>query len=140
MKKITVLLTLTMTALLFGACQSVPKNIPADLTPSQLLQRGQDAFAEGNYAGAKAYFNTVIQRYGTDAKVYVEARYELGHTYLKQKDYKKAKVIFLEIIETFDNNPQAVYIIPAKYKKLSEIQLEEIEKNPQAASATASIK
>lgn len=109
------------------SCNSVPE-IPPSATSTQLIQLGQDALSLKNYVAAETYYNAVIQRYGMDTKVYIEARYELGHMYLQQKKYQEAYRNFSEILEIFENAEYGS--IPASFKKLAQMGIENIpEKN-----------
>lgn len=111
---------------LFFSCQTAPKEISQDLTCAQLIQRGQDALANEQYKVADAYYVAAIDRYGADLKCYVEAKYELAHSFYKQKKYQMAKTIFNEIVDIFDS-PDSVYKVQPKYKKLALIELAKIE-------------
>lgn len=115
---------LIMTVSLFYSCNSVPKNIP-EMTSQELIQNGQSNYEAGNYPAALAYYNTAVERFSDWPAVYVEARYEIGHVYMKQKKYNLAKNIFNEIIEIYKNSTPGS--LPAAYKKLSEIELAKIK-------------
>ncbi len=122
--KLTIRLFLVLTFGIFiASCNSVPK-IPDDATSTQLIQMGQDALEISNYTAAETYYNAVIQRYGMDTATYIEASYELGHLYLKQKRYDEAYQKFDEILATFSN--AEIGTIPASYKKLAEMGIERI--------------
>lgn len=116
--------------LLATSCGTVPK-IPADATSTQLIQMGQDALEFSNYTAAETYYNAVIQRYGMNTATYIEASYELGHLYLKQKRYEEAYQKFDEILATFEN--AEIGAIPASYKKLAEMGIEKIPEKYKAA-------
>lgn len=105
------------------SCNSVPEEIPEDLDASQLIQLGQDNYDSSKYAAAEAYFTAVIDRYGNDAKHYIEATYELGHLYMKQKRYEEAITNFNEILEIYESAPAG---IPGAYRRLSQIELEKV--------------
>mgnify|MGYP002856179679 CR=1 FL=1 len=107
---------------LFG-CQSVPENISEDLDARQLIQLGQDNFDTHHYKAAKKYFNTVLERFGDDPKHYIEAKYELGHLFLKQKNYRSAYDNFTEILEIYNSVPMG---LPGSYKILCGIELAKI--------------
>ncbi len=85
---------------------------------------GQDALEVSNYTAAETYYITVIQRYGMDTATYIEASYELGHLYLKQKKYDEAYRKFDEILGIYSN--AEIGTIPASYKKLAEMGIEKI--------------
>lgn len=109
------------TALLIS-CRSI-KEIPEDKTSAQIIQMGQNSVALEDYKSAEYCYETVIDRYGTDPAVYVEAKYELAHTYLKQKKYDKAYAIFTEILDLYDRYGTA---LPGAYKKLCQIGMNQI--------------
>lgn len=92
---------------------------------TQLIQRGQDAYANGNYEAAEVYYNAVIDRFGADPKRYVEAKYEIGHLYMKLRKYDKAEVIFNEITGIFEESIPGS--LPAAYKKLCEIEMDKVK-------------
>ena len=113
-------------ALLFFSCRTI-KDIPEDLTSTQLIQLGQNAYGSAQYKNAETYYKTVIARYGIDSSVYVEARYELGHLYLKQKKYAAAYASFKEILDMYASTTPGV--LPGAYNKLAEIGMKRIPKN-----------
>ena len=110
-------------ALILISCNSVPEEIPEDLDARQLIQLGQDNYDAAKYAASEAYFNAVLERYGDDVKHYIEATYELGHLYMKQKRYEEAIANFNAILEIYENVPAG---IPGAYKRLSQIELEKV--------------
>lgn len=108
---------------LFFSCTSVPEEIP-EMTSQELIQNGQANFESGNYRLALAYYNTAVERFSDWTDVYIEARYEIGHIYMKQKKYSLAEPVFTEILDIYRNSRPGLY--PAAYKKLSEIELAKI--------------
>lgn len=117
MKKISILLSVLLITLCMASCGST-QEIPSDLSSAQLLQQGQNAYSSGNYELAERYYLETIARFGDDTATYIEARYELGHLYLKTKNYRKAYINFNEIIQIYEVAPAGSYA-PA-YKKLAE--------------------
>ncbi len=109
--------------LLAISCASV-KEIPADLTSAQLIQQGQNAYSSSNYSLAEKYYETVIQRYGNNTATYIEAKYELGHLYIKTKNYQKAYQAFDEILEIYSY--AAIGDLPPAYRKLAQIGMDKI--------------
>ncbi|MBR5097050.1 MAG: hypothetical protein IK094_08110 [Treponema sp.] len=108
---------------LFCGCQTVPTEISEDLDARQLIQLGQDNYDNHHYKAAEIYFNTVLERYGDDPKHYLEAKYELGHLYLKLKKYSAAYDNFKEIEEIYENVPVG---LPGSYRILCGIELAKI--------------
>ena len=127
MKKITLLIcTIALTgAAAFTAvsCRTV-KDIPEDLTAPQLLQRGQSCLDHADYKSAEVYYKTTIDRYGDDTNIYIEAKYELAHLYMKRKKYEKARTALDEILDIYNNAPSGS--LPAAYKKLAQIEMAKI--------------
>ena len=109
--------------ILIASCAS-SRIIPADLSYTQLIQMGQDEYEIGNYKAAEEYYSAVIQRFGMNTNVYIEATYELGHLYLNRKDYERAFAKFNEIIELYETAEFGV--LPASFKKLSQLGIDRI--------------
>ena len=122
MKKLIILAVLAAISSLFISCKTL-KEIPEDKTSAQIIQMGQNYVGIGDYKSAEFCYDTVIARFGTDASIYVEAKYELGRVYLAQKKYDKAYNTFNEILQIYD-----VYaaMLPGAYKKLCTISINQI--------------
>lgn len=108
------------TALTFLSCQSVPL-IPDDMSAQELIQNGQSSADDGKYKAALRYFNAVVERYDDDPAVYIEAKYEIGHLYLKKKDYTAAVPILEEIRDLYPK--VAPGTLPAAFEKLAKLDL-----------------
>ena len=102
MKKLIILAVLAAISSLFISCKTL-KEIPEDKTSAQIIQMGQNYVGISDYKSAELCYNTVIDRYGTDPSIYVEARYELGRIYLAQKKYDKAYATFNEVLSIYDS-------------------------------------
>ena len=92
-KALTTILCVFFMPILFVSCSSTP-SISENATATQLIQMGQDALDIGNYKAAETCYKAVIEKYGEDINLYIEARYELGHMYLTRKKYGEAYAIF----------------------------------------------
>ncbi len=94
--------------LIFG-CKTQPAPIPDDITPDALLQMAQESIVkDNNNDHAIYYYNEFISRYGNDPALagrIVEAEYEIGFIYFSDKQYSKAKEIFDNILEKYNNDP-----------------------------------
>lgn len=110
-------------ALCAASCATV-KEIPDDLTAAQIIQRGQDAAEAGNYKNAEACYEAALERFGSDSRRYVEARYELGHLYLKWKKWDKAYAALKEIVDMYESSTDGA--VSGSYYKLSKIELDKI--------------
>lgn len=116
-------------ALSLFACVSCASNkpIPEDLTAMQLIQEGQNNFERGKYKISLRYYNAVLERFGnSNPNAYVEAMYEIGHIYMKEKKYDYARNVFNEIIELYSMTMPGQ--LPGAYRKLAEIGLEKLNK------------
>lgn len=122
MKKLIFFTALFAASALFISCRTI-KSIPEEKTPNQIIQLGQNCSTNKDYKSAEFCYETVIDRYGTDPAIYVEAKYELGHTYLKQKKYDKAYAAFTEVLSLYDSFGAS---LPGAYKKLCNIGLSQI--------------
>lgn len=135
MKKIFFATIALFTAALFVSCASV-KEVPEDKTAAQIIQMGQNAVSAGDYKSALLCYSTTIERFGSNPATYVEARYEMGNVYLKQKRYENAYGVFKEILDLYSINAS---VFPPAYKKLSQLcitkipekTLVNIRKNPE---------
>ncbi len=123
MKKIIYTLIALAASVLLFSCRSTPE-ISNDLTSAQLIQLGQNAYSASDYKNAELYYKTVIQRFGMDTAVYIEAKYELGHLYVTRKNYEKAYEAFSEILELYEY--AAAGDLPSAYKKLAAIGMKKI--------------
>jgi len=110
-------------SLLLPSCRTV-QEIPDNLSAAQLIQLGQDAYGNAQYTNAEKYYRTVISRYGMDNAIYVEARYELGHLYVKQKKYDAAYSTLKEILDLYAGTAPGT--LPGAYNKLAQIEMAKI--------------
>ena len=122
MKKLITLAFLLASSLILFSCRTL-REIPEGKTSAQIIQMGQNYTGISDYKSAEICYNTVIERFGTDAAIYVEVKYELGRLYLAQRKYEKAYNTFNEILELYDHYSAA---LPASYKKLCSISLSQI--------------
>lgn len=123
MKKIVYVLTILLAAFTAISCNSL-KEITPDLTATQIMQYGQEAYSSGNYEAADYYYTQTLIRFGMDTAIYVEARYEIGHIALKTKDYEKAYRCFKEIIEIYQSVPAGS--LNPSFRTLSEKGMDKI--------------
>lgn len=122
MKKIFLILS-TLCLFTLSSCNSL-KEIPQESTPAQIIQMGQSAFDIGDYKNAENCYLTAIKRYGINIEVYIEAKYELAHTYMAEKKYNQAYPIFQEILDIYSQT--AIGDLPPSFKKLAEIGISRI--------------
>jgi outer membrane protein assembly factor BamD (BamD/ComL family) len=131
MKKHVFIITATIlfaaaVVFLFPSCGTV-EEIPHDLSAAQLIQLGQDAYGKTQYKNAEIYYRTVISRYGMDNSIYIEARYELGHLYIKEKKYDDAYTSLKEIIDLYASTTPGT--LSGAFNKLAQIEMAKIPTN-----------
>lgn len=113
-----------ISTLFFSSCAS-SKAISEDLTAKQLIQEGQNAFDKRKYKIAIGYYEKAIERFGSeDTQVLVESKYEIGHIYMRQKNYEKAKTTFEELFAIYSKFVSGQ--LPGAYLKLSQLEMEKI--------------
>jgi len=95
-----------------------------ELSPQELIQKGQAEFESGHYQASLAYYNAVTERYANEPAVYIEASYEIGHLYLRQKKYDKAEVVLQEILDIYANAQPGT--LPGAYRKLAQVSMDKI--------------
>lgn len=96
-----------------------------ELSAQELIQKGQAEFENGHYKASLMYYNAVTERYAEDPAVYIEATYEIGHLYLRQKKYDKAEVVLQEILDIYANAQPGT--LPGAYNKLAQISMDKIK-------------
>jgi outer membrane protein assembly factor BamD (BamD/ComL family) len=117
-----------LAAMLFFACAGAPKEIPADLTASELVQRAQEASDQYNYAAATAYYEALKERFGSDPSIACAADYEIAFIQYKQKRYAEAKAGFESVVARYAESGSS---LPERYKVLANkllARIAEIEK------------
>ena len=127
MKRTTIkkFFVIALFAAIFASCSSVPKEIPEDLTAQELIQKGQSEFENGHYKASLMYYNAVTERFADTPAVYLEASYEIGHLYMKQKDYEKAETVLQEILNIYANAQPGT--LPGAYHKLAQLEMDKIK-------------
>ena len=117
-KSVRWLLTALFAVLLVFSCASRPVVIPDDLTPMELIQRGQEASDRNRYSTALQYYQTLIERYPFDIDFICAAEYEIAFIHYKQKKYDIAKIEFADLLERY-NTPDEE-LLPPQFKILSQ--------------------
>ena len=118
MKKLSILVPLFVISTIFISCKTITE-IPMEKTSAQIIQMGQNAVTSADYQSA-------LERFPANPQVLVEAKYELGNVYLKQKKYALAYAEFSQLLELYDSAPTAY---PSAYKKLAQIGISKIPNN-----------
>jgi outer membrane protein assembly factor BamD (BamD/ComL family) len=123
---VMVLVACTLTAGALTACASGPIEVPAGLTPAELIQRAQEASDRSQYGRARQYYEAILTRFPSDSENVCAAEYEIAFIHYKQKNYEAAKSGFNKLLLRY-NSPDAE-VLPSQYKVLSGRVLENIAK------------
>lgn len=111
-------------AVLALSCVTGPVEIADDLTPAELIQRGQEASDKNKYSVALQYYSAVIARFPFDIDSILAAEYETAFIHYKQKKYSAAKAEFRGILEKYDTPDEE--LLPPSFKILSNMLLKKI--------------
>jgi outer membrane protein assembly factor BamD (BamD/ComL family) len=109
----------------FYACAGGPSNISEDLSPSELIQRAQEASDRNRYKVALQYYQVLLDRNRYNIDLVCTAEYEIAFIYYKQKKYTQAKEGFNDLLERY-NTPDEENL-PQQFKLLALKVLERIE-------------
>ncbi len=112
-----------MVGFLIG-CTSVPKEIQADLTAAELTQRAQEYLDSGNYDAAELYYQTLMDRFGTDMSVCVSAEFEIAHLKIKDNKPNEARPLLEKILSYYETDTADT--LPPEYRKLAQNDLDRI--------------
>ena len=113
-----------LAALLLSACQSTV-NISEDLSPAELIQRGQEASDRNRYKTALQYYQALYDRNLTNLDLVITAEYEIAIIYSKQKRYAEAREGLKSLLEYYNTPDQA--LLPQHFKILAEKVLVQID-------------
>ena len=108
---------------LFG-CQTVPTEIPEDLTQAELIQLAQEATDQENWEAAQAYYAAMVDRYPNDRAAIATARYEIAFIEYKRGDFDEAERRFEELLGMYDFERDE---LPAWPRVLANRVLDEME-------------
>jgi outer membrane protein assembly factor BamD (BamD/ComL family) len=114
----------------FYACVGGPLNVSEDLSPSEIIQRAQEASDRNRYKVALQYYRVLLERNLYNIDLVCTAEYEIAFIYYKQKKYAQAKEGFNDLLERY-NTPNEEDL-PPQFKLLALKVLERIEDKQQA--------
>jgi outer membrane protein assembly factor BamD (BamD/ComL family) len=112
-------------ALCFSACATGTLNISQDLSPSELIQRAQEASDRNRYNYALQYYQALLERNLTNIDLVCAAEYEIAFIHYKQKKYVQARAEFNDLLARYDT-PDERYL-PPQFKLLALKVLERID-------------
>ena len=127
--KLALKLALCITVLCLSACATSNVYIPEDLSPSELIQRAQEASDRNRYNVALQYYQALLERNPYNIDLICTAEYEIAFIHYKQEKYAQARTEFEALLERY-KAPDAEYL-PPQFKLLAEKVLERITEQEQ---------
>jgi len=116
MKLITPVIFLTVIFMI--SCATRPIVISEDLSPQELIQRGQEASDRYRYSVALQHYEALIERFPFHTDFVIAAEYEIAFIHFRQRRYYMARTGFTDILERY-NAPDAA-LLPPQFRVLSE--------------------
>jgi len=131
--KNTLALAPLLTLFLLFSCATRSTEISYDLTPMELIQRGQEASAQNRFTLALLHYQTIIERFPNDLYFVSAAEYEIAFIYYRRearrapwnRNFDEARARFTTLLERYEG-PDAE-LLPPQFRVLSEIVLARIE-------------
>ena len=105
-------------AALLAACSSLPKDIPADMGAQELIQRAQEATDANRYEAATAYYQALLDRFGSEPSYLCTAEYEIAFIAFKQERWAEARQGLERLLARYTGEGAAA--LPPRYKILAE--------------------
>jgi len=127
-----VLVALLLAALFFSACATKQLNISDNLSPSELIQRAQEASDRNRYNNALQYYQALLDRNATNIDLVCTAEYEIAFIHYKQKKYSQSREEFNALLERYDAFDGEY--LPSQFKLLSKKVLERIDEKESSRS------
>ncbi|MDR3138635.1 MAG: hypothetical protein LBT95_03060 [Treponema sp.] len=109
---------------LIPGCVSTPEDIPVELSPEELIQRGQEASDRNHYDTALQFYEAVLERFAGNIDSVCAAEYEIAFIHYKQKKFETAKNEFNALLARYDTPDEE--LLPPQFKKLALIVLERL--------------
>jgi outer membrane protein assembly factor BamD (BamD/ComL family) len=106
------------------ACASGPVVVPEDMSPSEIIQRAQEASDRNNYDDAKQYYEVLLERFGTSSDLVCTAEYEIAFLNYKQKNFTEAEAGFNQLLARYEGTD--AILLPQHFKILAEIVMEKM--------------
>ena len=100
------------------SCATRQVVIPENLSPAELIQRGQEASDRYRYAIALQHYETLIERFPFHTDFVIAAEYEIAFIHFKQRRYYMARIGFTNLLARY-NAPDAE-LLPPQFRVLSE--------------------
>ncbi|MCX7774846.1 MAG: hypothetical protein N2067_01950 [Spirochaetaceae bacterium] len=106
------------------SCASFPPPVPEDASARTIIQRAQERYDLYDLKGARYYYTLLLERYGSDPDIVLNATYELA--FIDYKEGKKAKAIegFRKVVARYGEADAAT--LDPTWKALADMMLKKL--------------
>ena len=125
------ILYILITAIPLSSCASTI-HISEDLSPAEIIQRGQEALDRNRYGVAIQYYQALYDRNQSNIDLVITAEYHIANIHYKQGKHDLAKTELNAILEYY-NTPDEE-LLPQHFKRLTLIVLQKIEEKEKSRS------
>jgi len=119
------LVTMFLVTLLGVSCATGPEAIPYDLTPMELIQRGQEASARSRFSLALLHYRAVLERFPHDIYFVCAAEYEIAFLHYRRRDFDTARYYFNNLLARYETDDWE--LLPPQFRVLSNVVLARID-------------
>lgn len=131
------LICLLIPVFFIAACASGPIVVPDDMSPSEIIQRAQEASDRNRFDDAKQYYEILLERHSTNIDLVCTAEYEIAFLNYKQKNFTEAQTGFEQLLARYEG-PDAVFL-PQHFRILAEKVMEKMTADGNIQSEPASV-
>lgn len=107
-----------------ASCASGPVVVPEDMSPSEIIQRAQEASDRNRFDNAKEYYEVLLDRFGSNIDLVCTAEYEIAFLNYKQKNFEEAEAGFKQLLSHYEG-PDAI-LLPQHFRILAEKVMEKM--------------
>jgi outer membrane protein assembly factor BamD (BamD/ComL family) len=116
---------LLVPVIFFAACNSGPIEVSDDISPSEIIQRAQEASDRNRFDDAKQYYVILLDRFGSNIDLVCTAEYETAFLNYKQENYVEAEAGFKQLLARYEG-PDAI-LLPQHFRILAEKVMEKMK-------------
>jgi len=124
MNRILLTLSTLIFILSFSTCASTIL-INENLSPAEIIQRGQEALERNRYRAAIQYYQALYDRNRLNIDLVITAEYHIANIHYKQRKFTQSREEFNKLLEYY-NTPDEE-LLPQHFKRLSQIVLQRID-------------
>jgi len=110
--------------LIFTGCRTTA-NLNDDLSPAELIQRGQEAMDRNRYTAALQYYEALYERNRSNIDLVITAEYSIAFIHYKQGRNEQAREGLNAVLEYYNGPDQE--LLPQHFRILSNIVIKRID-------------